>query len=102
MVKNRGPIRKPPSRFVRNLGSVDFGEKESRIHHYRQHHLHHSSATGATVINATSAAGSSGNNGFSSSLDQQQKLREIPTSHQEEDESVISVDQSNDEDAILV
>lgn len=26
--KNRGPNRKPPTRFVRNISSVDFGEEE--------------------------------------------------------------------------
>ncbi len=29
IVKNRGPLRKPPSRFVRNLAVVDFGEGEN-------------------------------------------------------------------------
>ena len=28
LVKHRGPMRKPPSRFVRNLAVVDFGEGE--------------------------------------------------------------------------
>lgn len=54
VAKNRGPSRKPPSRFVRNLASVDFGENE------------------------------------------EQDVAE------EEDESVLSVNQGNDDDAIMV
>ncbi len=29
--KNRGPQRKKPTRFVRNISSVDFGEDEDEV-----------------------------------------------------------------------
>lgn len=58
----------------------------------------HSASSSSAVSNI------SGNNGVASAADQpiQLQSRQCPDSHNEEDESVISVDQNNDEEAILV
>lgn len=103
LMKNRGPLRKPPSRFVRNLASVDFGEKEGRsLHHHRRVHHHSSNPEGAILSSSSAASGSGGSGNGSPGASSSQQSRQFPLPHQEEDESVISVDQNNDEEAILV
>ena len=93
LMKNRGPMRKPPSRFVRNLASVDFGEKDGRVHYrsYQQQQRPFASTSSAATASQVSV-GTSAKNG---------SVEKIPPP-QEEDESVISMDQNNDDEAILV